>query len=83
MPGMSYDFPSELIELRRELDAAHKAWESAAASGDDDATNDAYRETHRLTLALHRDEWLRAAGNGHTVRVALREAAKNRSAPSG
>lgn len=78
---MSYDFPPELVELRRELDNAHEAWAAAAADGDDDAANRAYQETQRLTVALHRDEWLRAAGNGHAVRMALREAARNRPTP--
>jgi hypothetical protein len=73
---MSYDFPPEVIELRRQLFAAEEAWAAAGARGDDDV-NGAYLDAQRLTLALHRNEWMRDAGNGHALRMALREAAKN------
>jgi hypothetical protein len=79
---MSYDFPPEVIELRRQLFAAEEAWAAAGDRGDDDAVNSAYLDAHRLTLALHRNKWMRDAGNGHALRMALREAAKNSPEPS-
>jgi hypothetical protein len=55
---------------------------AAAARGDDDAVNSAYLDVQRLTMALHRDDWMRDAGNGHALRMALREATKNSPGPS-
>jgi hypothetical protein len=79
---MPYDFPPEVIELRRQLLAAKETWAAAAARGDDDAVNSTYLDAQRLTMALHRNEWMRDAGNGHALRTALREAAKNSPGPS-
>jgi hypothetical protein len=59
-------------ELRVALLDADAAWASAGP----DAAVEAYRRVHELTKELYEHEWLRNAGNGHSVRTALREAAK-------
>jgi hypothetical protein len=73
----SYDFPDDLVGLRVELLDADEAW---AAAPD---PQEAYRRVHDLTMQLYDHAWLREAGATHSVRMALREAAKARRAAQG
>lgn len=73
---MAFDFPPDLVQLQRDFFAAEEAWRVAAARGDDEATNAAYREVHRLAMELHRHPWMNEVETRYQARMALREAAK-------
>ena len=75
---MAFDFPDDLIDVQRAFLAAERAWSQAArGEGDDMAVNEAYQETQRLTMEVHRHPWWATLSTGrHEARAALRDAAR-------
>ena len=78
---VSFDFPSELIELQREWFAADAARTAAAESGDDAAFEAAGRQLQDLTFRLQRE--VREYEQPFAARMALREAAREATEPGG
>jgi hypothetical protein len=71
---VSFDFPSDLIELQREWFAADVARTAAAKSGDNAAFEAASRQLQDLTFRLQRK--VRAHEQPFAARMALRKAAR-------
>jgi hypothetical protein len=72
---VTFDFPPDLVQLKRDWLAAEARWREAAECGDQEAVDEAYRATQALTMKLHRHPWMQEHG-GHHARMALREAAR-------
>jgi hypothetical protein len=70
-----FDFPADLIQLKRDWLAADEARTAAAQSGDRKAFATAGERLQDLTMALHRHPYMAESGRGHTARMALREVA--------
>jgi hypothetical protein len=71
---MAYDFPGDLVQLRRAFDEADATWSRIAAgevvtdtAGEPITLDQAYRETQRPALELHCHPVLAGAKNGHEV----------------
>lgn len=71
---VSFDFPSDLIELQREWFAADAARTLAAKGGDDAAFEAAGRQLQDLTFRLQRK--VREYEQPFAARMALRKAAR-------
>jgi hypothetical protein len=67
-------------QLKRDWRAAEDRWRDAAHRSDQKAVDEAYKAAHALTMELHRHPWMQEHGNGHELRIALREAARQQPA---
>jgi hypothetical protein len=76
MRVMTYEPPADLVQLRRDFNAAEAEWGAAGQRGDQDAATAAYRDVQRLTGALQRHEWWTTVENRFEARMALLAAAK-------
>lgn len=64
-----FDIPADLIQLRRDFDAANTRWSEA---GDRDATQAAYEQTGQLAEQLQDHPWwAECGGNRFEARQAL------------
>jgi hypothetical protein len=73
---VTFDFPDDLVQLKRNWLAADAARTGAAQSGDDQAFAEAGAQLQDLTIAMHRHPWMRECETPLQAREALREAAR-------
>jgi hypothetical protein len=68
-----FDIPTDLIQLRRQFNAAADAW---AAATDPASTQAAYQEAGRLAEAIDDHPWWGMIEGRHTTHMALIAAAR-------
>ena len=69
----TYSIPNDLLQLRRDFQAANAQW---AAATDRDTAQAAYEDAGRLAEALQDHEWWGTVENRFQARMALLDAAR-------
>lgn len=70
---MAYEFPPDLLELKRDFLAV----EAAMPGLEGEEWTAAYQRSQDLALAIHRHKWWKDVGNRHSAWMALQQAAKD------